>query len=64
MWSTDWLLDMEAAEGFSTEVSMFEGVNVGDMDTSSRYKDVELVGGVREGTKELCKIQGEEVMQS
>ena len=61
---TDWLLDMETAEGFTAKVSMFEGVDVGDVDIGSWYKDIELVGGVGEGTEELCEIQGEEVMRS
>ena len=55
---------MEVAEGFTAEVSVFEGVDVGDMDTSSRYKGVELVSGVRERAKELSEIQGEGAVQS
>ena len=55
---------MEAAEGFMAEVGVFEGVNVGDVDMSSGYEDVEFVGGVGKRAKELCKIQGKEVMWS
>ena len=53
---------MEVAERFVAEVGMFEGVGMGDMDASSGYEVVEFVGGVRRETKELCKIQGEEVI--
>lgn len=61
---TDWLLDMEAAEGFLAKVSVFEGMDVSDVNTGSQYEDVEFVSGVGKGMEELCEIQGEEVIQS
>ena len=61
---TVWLSDMEVAEGFAAEVSVFESMDMGNMDSCTRYKGMEFVGGVREGTKELCEIQGEKVMWS
>ena len=53
---------MEAAEWFATEVGVFEGVCMGNVDVSSWYKGVELVSGIGEGAKELCEIQGKEVI--
>ena len=61
---TVWASDMEAAEGFATEVSVFEGVDVGDVDTSSGYKGMKFVGCVGERAEELSKIQDEGVIWS
>ena len=55
---------MEAAEGFTAEVSVFEGMDVGDVDVGSWYEWVELVHGVGKGAEELSEIQGEGVMWS
>ena len=55
---------MEAAEGFTAEVGMFEGMNMSNVDAGSWDESVELVGSIGGRTKELCKIQVGEVMWS
>ena len=40
------------AKGFAAKVWMFESVDMSGMDTLSRPKDVKLVGGKWEGTKQ------------
>ena len=55
---------MEAAEGFVTEVGVFEGMDVGDVDTSSRYEEMKFVGCVGKRTEELSEIQDEGVIWS